>query len=134
MYKYTQPRIGTPKPLPETGILTNQLWNLSSLLDARILNANKKLINTKILVSLKYKNSHWMSVGIVQIPKNIVPLFYKHHELTKMNRYYLAINLLHELQISHSEHGLTMWKVISLSHFIKSLSISLLHRNMNKVL
>ena len=67
-----------------------------------------------------------MSVGIVQIPKNIVPLFYKHHELTKMNRYYLAINLLHELQISHSEHGLTMWKVTSLSHFIKSLSISLL--------
>ena len=134
MYKYTQPRIKTPKPLPETGILTNQLWNLSSLLDARILNANKKLINTKILVSLKYKNSHWMSVGIVQIPKNIVPLFYKHHELTKMNRYYLAINLLHELQISHSKHGLTMWKVIPLSHFIKSLSISLLHRNMNKVL
>ena len=44
-----------------------------------------------------------MSVGIVQIPKNIVPLLYKHHELTKMNRYYLAINLLHELQISHSE-------------------------------
>ena len=134
MYKYTQPRIGTPKPLPETGVLTNQLWNLSILLDARILNANKKLINAKILVSLKYKNSHWMSVGIVQIPKNIVPLFYKHHELTKMNRYYLAINLLHELQISHSKHGLTMWKVIPLSHFIKSLSISLLYRNMNEVL
>ena len=52
-----------------------------------------------------------MSVGIVQIPKNIVPLFYKHHELTKINGYYLAVNLLHVLQISHSEHDLIMWKL-----------------------
>ena len=53
-----------------------------------------------------------MSTGIARMPKNIIPLFTKYHKLTiinstqKRNECYPAIDLLHGLQISHSEHGL----------------------------